>query len=199
MNRGEALLERLRAVMAEHRPRSFRVRPGERRAAVLVPVIAGPDGADPWLLLEKRASTLSQHAGQYGFPGGSIEDGDSSAEDAALREAREETGMDPAFVEVLGRLSDIRTPTGFVITPVVGLVRRDQDLRPAEDEVEELIRVPLSSLTRPGAFQTVSLPSRGVLVRGEALVHEGRVIWGATARMLLELRRILTKALDEDS
>jgi len=186
---GTVLLDRLRLGLTRVRPRRLSVRPGERRAAVLVPVLEG-DG-EPRLLLERRSARLTHHAGQYSFPGGVVEPGDGRVERTALREAREETGIDPEDVEILGTLPDLRTPTGFVITPVVGLVRGRQHLRPESGEVEELVTVPLAFLTRPGAFRRVIRRSRGVLIHGDALVYEGRVIWGATARILLALRRVL--------
>jgi len=187
---GEAvLLDRLRQGLERIRPSRLSVRPGERRAAVLVPVLVG-DG-EPRLLLERRSARLTHHAGQYGFPGGVVEPEDGRVERTALREAQEETGIAPEDVEILGTLSDLRTPTGFVITPIVGLVRGVQQLRPEAGEVEELVTVPLAFLTRPGAFRRVTRRSRGVLIHGDALVYQGRVIWGATARILLALRRIL--------
>jgi len=188
---GRELLRKLAGRLPGYGRRVLTVRPGERAAAVLVPLL--PDGLDgePAILLERRSERLPHHAGQYGFPGGAVEPTDSSPEAAALREAREETGMAPESVELLGRLSDIRTPTLFVITPVVVVVRKTEWLAPASCEVEELIRVPLALLIRPGAFRRVSLPSRGLPIHGDALIHDGRVIWGATARILLELRRLL--------
>jgi 8-oxo-dGTP pyrophosphatase MutT (NUDIX family) len=88
-------------------------------AAVLVPIVLG---ASPGILLTKRTAHLARHAGQVSFPGGRIDPTDPDPEAAALREAWEEIGLDPALVEVMGRLSNYVTGTGYRITPVVGLV-----------------------------------------------------------------------------
>jgi 8-oxo-dGTP pyrophosphatase MutT (NUDIX family) len=96
-------------------------------AAVLVPIIMD---AAPRILLTRRADHLRSHAGQVSFPGGRIDPEDASPEAAALREAWEEVALDPAAVEVIGRLPMHETGTGFVVTPVVGLVRPQRDPRP---------------------------------------------------------------------
>jgi len=193
----ESWREELRGRLGALGGRRLRTRPGERHAAVLVPILDGDKGR--WLLLEKRSTRLPHHAGQYAFPGGGIEASDDSALDAALREAEEEVGLAPSDVDVLGFLPDLRTPTGFVITPVVGAVEGDPELRPSPAEVEYLIRVPLLFLLQPGAFQTVTQRALGLLIHGDALVWEGHVIWGATARILLALRRALRGAEGDEA
>jgi 8-oxo-dGTP pyrophosphatase MutT (NUDIX family) len=159
------------------------------RAAVLVPILGHEEGLE--LLLVRRAPGLAAHPGQVAFPGGAVEAGDADVEAAALREAREEVALDPTAVEIVGRLQDFRTPTGFVITPLVGSSPADVDLRAAVDEVELMIRLPVSHLLDPATICTVTAEWRGLLHHGEALVFGEHLIWGATARMLIALRRTL--------
>ena len=172
--------------------RRLQLRPGERAAAVLVPILdVGEPAVAPSLLLERRSGSLANHAGQYAFPGGAVDPEDASPEDTALREAHEETGLEPDRVRVLGLLSDIRTPTRYVITPVVGAVAGRPSLEPQEGEVEELVLVPLPALLAGNPFVMVRRRARGALIHSTALVYGGRVIWGATARILLAFRRNL--------
>jgi len=168
--------------------RSLTPRSSERRAAVLVPILDEPAG--PRLLIERRPRHLSSHAGQYAFPGGAVELGDGSVEATALRETYEEVGIEPQSVQLLGQLSDQRTPTGFLISPLVGAVASGVTVRPSPDEVELTIRVPLEFLQRPGAFKMVRRRAWGLLISSQALVWNGHEVWGATARMLLALRRL---------
>ncbi len=189
-------VEEARSLLEQRLPcirvRRLEVRPGERAAAVLLPILDAGGGEDgPALLLERRAGNLGNHAGQYAFPGGVADPGDASPVATALREAHEETGLEAERVRVVGRLSDIRTPTGFVITPVVGVVEGRPRLSPHEEEVEELVLLPLCELLKDDAFVMVRRRARGVLMHGHALVYRGRIIWGATARMLMALRRVL--------
>jgi len=153
-----------------------------RPAAVLVPL-----EPERGVWLTRRAINLPTHAGQVSFPGGRIEPDDASAEAAALREAEEETGLDPAQVEVLGRMDDFTTATGFHIVPVLGLVPHGVVWRPAPAEVAEVFCLPFEALLDE------TLPhERQALYRGRVspfLVwpHEDHIIWGATARILAEL------------
>ncbi len=181
--------EALAEALAHRGPRHLDPRPGELPAAVLVPLV-DHDGVLS-LLLEKRPESLPNHGGQLGFPGGVIEPGDGGPEQAALRETREEVGIAPSAVRILGRLDDLRTPTGYVITPVVGSVRGPVEVRPSPDEVAGILWIPVPRLLRGDAFRLVPRRAAGLLIRSSALVHEGEVVWGATARILLALRRVL--------
>ncbi len=181
----------LKVELARTPGRRIAARPSEVQAAVLVLLLE--EGAGPTLVLERRADDLSNHAGQIAFPGGAADPEDASPEETALREAREEIGLESRFVEVLGRLPDLRTPTGYVITPVVGVAPGTVDLHPSPSEVDRILRVPVSRLLEAGAFQLVPRRSHGLLIWSTAVIHRGDVIWGATARMLLSLRRILAR------
>jgi 8-oxo-dGTP pyrophosphatase MutT (NUDIX family) len=181
----------LRDDLARHPARALSVAANQRHAAVLVAVIEGPVGVD--LLLHRRSRSLPHHAGQVAFPGGVVEPDDRDVAAAALREAQEEIGLDPESVEILGRLADVRTSTGYVVTPVVGAVSGEVVLSPSDDEVEEIVRVPAAVLLDHASFGMVTKRVRGLLVTGDALRWNGHEIWGATARVLLALRRALER------
>ena len=158
-------------------------------AAVLIPVIAHSRGLT--VLFTKRTSHLKSHSGQVSFPGGRAEAHDPSAEFTALREAQEEIGLAPEKVEIIGRLPDYRTRTGFRVTPVVGLVAPPLDLKPDANEVEEIFEVPLDFLLDPANCQRHTREWQGRAVGFYVFEHGGRTIWGATAGMLVNLYRML--------
>jgi 8-oxo-dGTP pyrophosphatase MutT (NUDIX family) len=165
-------------------------------AAVLVPVVArGPedDPGGPTILLTRRAAHLKDHSGQVSFPGGRVQAEDASPEATALREAREEIGLDPAHVELLGRMPEYLTRTGFRITPVVGIVTPPFDLQRDANEVEEIFEVPLAFLLDPANHQRQSREWQGELRWFFAMPYRGYYIWGATAGMLVNLYRFLSQ------
>lgn len=155
-----------------------------RPAAVLVPIIHGDA---PGILLTQRAAHLNAHAGQVSFPGGRIEPGDASPEAAALREAEEEIGLAPGHVELAGRLPDYVTGTGFLITPVLGLLPDGLVLTPSPDEVAEIFMLPLSTLLDPDAPERRTRMFRGRERHFWVWPHEHHYIWGATAAILVHL------------
>ena len=156
-------------------------------AAVLVPVVLGPA---PGILLTKRNAHLNKHAGQVSFPGGRIDAGETP-EAAALREAEEEVGLSPRYVEVLGRLDDHITGTGYRITPVLGLLPPGLRLRPAPAEVESVFEMPLDVLLDPHAPRRQRHESRGNLREYWVWPHPEHFIWGATAAILVHLAQKL--------
>jgi 8-oxo-dGTP pyrophosphatase MutT (NUDIX family) len=125
------------------------------------------------------------------FPGGRVEPGDASAEFTALREAAEEIGLAAERVEILGRLPDYRTRTGFRVTPVIGLVVPPLELTPDAREVAEVFEVPLAFLLDPQNRQRRTREFQGATVGYYVFEYEERVIWGATAGMLVNLYRML--------
>ena len=160
-------------------------------AAVLMPIVAREPGLT--MLFTQRAAQLKDHSGQVSFPGGRVAAGDPSPESTALREAHEEIGLDPARVELLGRLADYHTRTGYRITPVVGVVAPPFELRPDASEVEEIFEVPLAFLLDSRNHQRQSRAWRGELHWFFAMDFGGHTIWGATAGMLVNLSRHLAQ------
>ena len=158
-------------------------------AAVLVSLVLG---AQPGVLLTKRTAHLAKHPGQVSFPGGRIDAGDASPEHAALREAQEEVGLAPGHVELLGRLDDYVTGTGYCVTPVLGLLPQgaelaDLALMPSPAEVEHVFCLPLSVVLDPAAPQRRRSHFRGAWREFWVWPHPDHYIWGATAAMLVHL------------
>jgi 8-oxo-dGTP pyrophosphatase MutT (NUDIX family) len=151
---------------------------GGRHSAVLVLFGEGADGPD--LLFIERAATLRSHAGQPAFPGGAQDDSDAGPVEAALREAKEEVGLDPAGVEVLGTLPDLwLPPSGFVVTPVLGWWRDPHDVGVVDRaEVAAVARVPIAELASPANRLCVTHPSGWI---GPAFEVRDLLIWGFTA------------------
>jgi 8-oxo-dGTP pyrophosphatase MutT (NUDIX family) len=153
------------------------------------------------VLLTQRTDHLTDHPSQISFPGGRAELHDADATATALREAQEEIGLDPAQVEVLGTLPTYTTGTGFVVTPIVGLVRPGFELKTDPYEVAEVFEVPLAWLMDPshhqrhaididgGRREFLSIPWPGIDANGQPRRY---FIWGATAAMLRNLYRFLS-------
>ncbi len=155
--------------------------PSETPAAVL---IAAVPRQEITLLFTQRTEHLPAHPGQIAFPGGKVEASDADALAAALREAHEEIGLDPALVEPLGLLDNYRTGTGFRITPVVALVDPGFALELNRDEVADAFEVPLRFLMDRGNHQVHVRTIAGRERRFYAMPYEERFIWGATAGIL---------------
>lgn len=180
-------------------------------AAVLVALVERPQGVT--VLLTERAGHLSAHSGQVAFAGGRVDAGDTDAAHTALREAQEEIGLPPAFVQVLGCLPVYVTGTQFIVTPVAALVRPGFVLQPNPDEVSSVFEVPLAFLMSPAHHRRHRLESGGQArqwfsmpyavpaadppdATKNAHLHAERFIWGATAGMLRNLYRFLIAPLE---
>ncbi len=160
-------------------------------AAVLVPLVERPEGLT--VLLTQRATQLRNHAGQISFPGGRVEADDADSKAAALREAREEIGLDERFVSVIGYLPDHILLSGFRVTPVVGFVRLGFELLLDPTEVQDTFEVPLSFVFDPANHRTRR--RRLALTDAEIEICDiswgDRNIWGATAGMLMTLYNVV--------
>lgn len=143
------------------------------------------------VLFTQRTAHLKNHSGQVSFPGGRAEPGDASAEFTALRETEEEIGLAMQRVEVLARLPDYRTRTGFRVTPVIGLVAPPLELAPDPREVAEVFEVPLAFLMDERNRQRRTREFQGQQVGYYVFEYGARVIWGATAGILVNLNRML--------
>ncbi len=186
------LRRRLRGVVRAEAPGTLRrgIEPVGLRdrppvlAAVLVAFVLGES---PGVLLTKRNKHLKRHAGQISFPGGRIDETDADPEAAALREAEEEIALNPRSVEVLGRLGDFLTGTGFRITPVVGLVPPGLRYAPTPGEVDAVFELPVDVLLDPTAPRRERQERGGVVRDVWIWPHPKHDIWGATAAILVHL------------
>jgi 8-oxo-dGTP pyrophosphatase MutT (NUDIX family) len=173
----------------ERRPRVPPPGTDSRRAAVLIPILLEPEGAR--LVYTVRKAHLPDHAGQISFPGGSLEPGDDSLLETALREAEEEIDLSPNLVEVIGELEEMYIPpSNFRVSPFVGLLPPEAELVIAPDEVEEIFTVSLDELMSPETFRKALLRRDGRDYEVPVFAVKGppqRNIWGATAAMTAAL------------
>ena len=162
---------------------------GGKPAAVLLLVVNHP--TDPTVIFTQRTAHLADHAGQISFPGGRCEDCDETPEETALREAEEEVGIERDRVEILGRLPEYHTSTGYRVTPVVGWAEPPLTYRPDPHEVADVFEVPLAFLLDSGNHRYESAFFKGRMRKYWAMPYGERFIWGATAGMLVTFHRIL--------
>jgi 8-oxo-dGTP pyrophosphatase MutT (NUDIX family) len=155
-------------------------------AAVLVGLVPAKDGWE--VLLTRRTDQLRDHPGQISFPGGRLEPQDEGPREAALREAREEVGIQPEYVDVLGYLPPHAVVTGFAVCPVVAVLRPGFSLQADPSEVAEIFGVPLDYLLEPANFVAGERSVRGVRLPVYTCQFGPHLIWGATAQILHTLR-----------
>ena len=153
-------------------------------AAVLVGIASGPS---PGVLLTRRTAHLRRHSGQVAFPGGRIDPEDASPEHAAMREAFEEVGLEPGHAEIVGRLPDHATGTGFLVTPVLALLSPGFVATPSPHEVAAVFQLPIAVLLDPEAPQRRRAMHEGVWRDYWVWPHPDHDIWGATAAILVAL------------
>ena len=166
-----------------------------RPAAVLVPLVKRINGLH--VILTRRTDHLSDHAGQISFPGGRQEEFDATIEETALRETEEEIGLNRGHVELIGRIDDYYTVTGYQVTPVIGLVTPPFDLVPDDHEVAEVFEVPLEFILNPGNQKLQTVAFEGTRRRYFAIPYREYYIWGATAGMLVNFSEVLRASRTE--
>ncbi len=157
-----------------------------RPAAVLIPIVERRDGL--MLVLTKRREQMRSHAGQVAFPGGKIDPEDASPEAAALREAQEEIGLDPAHAEVLGRMPDYYTGSGYCIAPVVALIDSGTQFTANEAEVDYVFETPLAFLLDTANHRTGSREWEGKRRFYLEMPYGEHYIWGVTAGIIRVFR-----------
>ncbi len=160
-----------------------------RHAAVLIPIACAENGSS--VIFTLRTEHLSSHAGQVSFPGGTQDSDDESIEHTALRECEEEIGLRAESVRVIGRLGNLLMPSGYCVTPVVGLFAAGTPLTPSPQEVAEIFAVPTAIALNPASYQRSSMLYRALEREVLEFHHDGYRIWGATATILHHLAREL--------
>ena len=199
MNSSDSTLERLEKAIrlgSKQCSTDFDLNPAQRPkgarklrdAAVLIPLIH-QNGS--WnVVLTKRASALRHHPGQVAFPGGKLDEGDPSAEAAALREAHEEIGLDPQNVNVLGRINPHETVTNFNVTPILGHIKTPFTPIPEVGEVDTVFTTPLDHLMNPEKTRIEHRIWSGTKRQYYVIPYGPFYIWGATARIIVGLRTL---------
>lgn len=161
--------------------------PGDRLAAVLLPLVL--DG-EPSVLFTRRREDMSRHPGEISFPGGLPHDEDDSLAATALRETDEEIGVASGLVEVLGALPPVHTMvSSILVVPFVGALDGRPDLRPSPDEIAEVLEYPVTALLE--SESAIRMERAGSTFTGYVFDMDGKVIWGATARMLHSFLKIV--------
>lgn len=156
--------------------------PEHRRACVLIPLMRDRDGR--WsILFSRRSDQLQAHSGQIAFPGGAVEAGES-LEAAAIREAQEEVGIPPQHVQLIGRLDDLITNSGFLVAPFVGVITEPVDYILQESEVVEVFDVPVDALLDPALPEVRYVAFRQRSYPAYFYPYGRNEIWGLTGRML---------------
>ena len=187
-----SLIERITLALANEPPHDLL--PGDlieghegehREAAVLVAIT---DRNEPGLILTQRREHLRTHPGQVAFPGGRIDEGEDAMA-AALREAHEELGLNPALVRLLGKADPYHTVTGYRVTPVIGVIPPELGLTPNPEEVADWFEAPLDFVLDPANQRRMTGEFRGRTRHYYQIDWNGRHIWGATAAMLVNLSR----------
>jgi 8-oxo-dGTP pyrophosphatase MutT (NUDIX family) len=176
----DAALIRLRAILAA-RPAIEIDAANLKRAAVLIPLV--PNDGSWSLLFSRRSANLAAHSGQIAFPGGGVESNES-LEAAAIREAHEEVGIGAEHIELIGRLDDLVTNSGFLVAPFVGIVDERVDYVLQASEVDEVFEVPIEALLMPAQPEVRYVAFRNKSYPAYFYRHEQHEIWGLTGRIL---------------
>ncbi|MHB8108812.1 MAG: NUDIX hydrolase [Syntrophorhabdaceae bacterium] len=176
------MIKKIKKYLTSYQPREIPSAPNVR--AAVMHLLFEKDG-DVFSILTKRTQTVRHHKGEVSFPGGMFEENDNDLEFTALREAQEEIGVDPGHVEIIGRLDDSWTYSGFVITPYVGIIPHPYDFALSPHEVQYLIFLPYTHLRRD-EFSPANRAGEWI-----SFHYNGDRIWGATCRVLMHFRDII--------
>ena len=184
-------LDTIKQTLAHHNPKRM-IHPDMKSAAVLVPLVQHT--TELQLLLTKRTDSVEHHKGQISFPGGMTDSSDTTAVETALRETEEELGIPPSFISILGSIDDIRIPTGFVVTPVVGYIASLPPFHINADEVAVAFEIPMHNFFNPSFFRSEMRMLGGM----ERQVYFYDVwkepVWGATAAIIKQFTELLSAA-----
>ena len=185
--------EKLRPLLSQRQKRRI-VDTSRVSAAVLLPIYCKQ--GQYYILFTKRTEQVKEHKGQISFPGGAYQEGDGRLVNTALRECTEEIGLVAEKVEILGELDDTIT-SNYIISPFVAFIPWPYQFKVDASEVKELLEVPISALLNRG-----SLPQETEIIDGKTITsyfyrYQGRVIWGATARILNQFLDVLTQAMHD--
>ena len=187
--------ERLRQLLAQ-RQKQHIIDTSRVPAAVLVPIYQKQ--GQYHILFIKRTETVKEHKGQISFPGGNREKGDRTLLDTALRESTEEIGLRAQDVEVLGELDDeVTTTSNYIVSPFVAVIPWPYQFKVNKEEVEEIIEVPIAALLDKNCLHRDTELLDGKEVESYTYHYQGRVIWGATARILNKFLDIFTRAMPD--
>lgn len=158
---------------------------GLTASAVLIPIVRTENGLE--LLFTKRSETVEHHKGQISFPGGATDDLDRSPADTALRESFEEIGLEPAAAAVIGMMDDLQTPSGFIVTPVVGFIEQLPPLRINPEEVAQIICIPLEKFFDDSLRHSEMRERDGMKIEIFSYNVWKEPVWGATAFFVKQL------------
>jgi len=187
--------ENLRHLLAQ-RQKQYIVDDGRVPSAVLVPLYKKE--GQYHILFIRRTETVKEHKGQISFPGGTRENEDGTLLDTALREYAEETGLRAEDVEVLGELDDeVTTTSNYIVSPFVAVIPRPYQFEVSEEEVDEIIEIPIPALLDKACLHRDTELLDGKVVESYVYHYRGRIIWGATARILNRFLDIFTRAMQE--
>ena len=163
--------------------------PDLKPAAVLVPIVFR--NSEPHLILTRRTMNVTSHKGQISFPGGASEPEDKDVADTALRETQEEIGVLPESIDLIGEMDDFSTISGYLVTPVVGLVPHDATFDIDDNEVDEMFEEPLTAFQDPAVHELITVDHDGTLHEYHSYEIGPRVVWGATAGIIYRLLTLL--------
>jgi 8-oxo-dGTP pyrophosphatase MutT (NUDIX family) len=187
--------ENLRQLLAQRQKRRI-VDADRLPSAVLLPLYHKQGQCH--ILFIKRTETVKEHKGQISFPGGTCEESDRTPLDTALRECTEEIGLHAEDAEVLGELDDeVTTTSNYIVSPFVAVIPWPYQFKVNEAEVEEIIEVPISALRDKNCLHLDAEILNGEVVDSYAYHYQGRIIWGATARILNRFLDIFAQAIPD--